>query len=67
MAGISDLYNQVLKDHRNYPRNKGLIAGYKTLKVKTYFNFDEKVDRIMNKNIKKIPKKLKFLIDKAVC
>ena len=34
MAGISDLYNQVLKDHRNYPRNKGLIAGYKTLKVK---------------------------------
>ena len=34
MAGISDLYNQVLKDHRNYPRNKGLIEGYKTLKVK---------------------------------
>ena len=34
MAGISDLYNQVLKDHRNYPRNKGLIDGYKTLKVK---------------------------------
>ena len=34
MSGISDLYNQVLKDHRNYPRNKGLIEGYKTLKVK---------------------------------
>ena len=34
MAGITDLYNQVLKDHRNYPRNKGLIEGYKTLKVK---------------------------------
>jgi nitrogen fixation NifU-like protein len=34
MAGISDLYNQVLKDHRNYTRNKGLIDGYKTLKVK---------------------------------
>ena len=34
MAGISDLYNQVLKDHRNYPRHKGLIDGYKTLKVK---------------------------------
>ena len=34
MAGISDLYNQVLKDHRNYPRNKGLIDGYKTLTVK---------------------------------
>ena len=34
MAGISDLYNQVLKHHRNYPRNKGLIDGYKTLKVK---------------------------------
>lgn len=34
MAGISDLYNQVLRDHRNYPRNKGLIDGYKTLKVK---------------------------------
>ena len=34
MSGISDLYNQVLKDHRNYPRNKGLIEWYKTLKVK---------------------------------
>lgn len=34
MANIQDLYNQVLKDHRNYPRNKGLIEGYKTLKAK---------------------------------
>ena len=34
MSGISDLYNQVLKDHRNYPRNKGLIEGYKTLHLK---------------------------------
>ena len=31
---ISDLYNQVINEHRKYPRNKGLIEGYKTLKVK---------------------------------
>lgn len=34
MAGFDDLYNQVLKDHRNYPRNKGLIDGYQTLHAK---------------------------------
>lgn len=34
MSSITDLYNQVLRDHRSYPRNKGLIEGYKTLKVK---------------------------------
>lgn len=34
MSSITDLYNQVLRDHRSYPRNKGLIDGYKTLKVK---------------------------------
>lgn len=34
MSSITDLYNQVINDHRKYPRNKGLIPGYKTLKVK---------------------------------
>lgn len=34
MPGINDLYNQVLKDHRSYPRNKGLIDGYPTLHAK---------------------------------
>ena len=31
---ISDLYNQVINEHRKYPRNKGLIEGYKTLHLK---------------------------------
>lgn len=34
MLDIKDLYNQVINDHRKYPRNKGLIESYKTLKVK---------------------------------
>lgn len=34
MNNIADLYNQVINDHRKYPRNKGLIEGYKTLKAK---------------------------------
>lgn len=34
MADIKELYNQVINDHRKYPRNLGLIEGYKTLKVK---------------------------------
>lgn len=36
MSTINDLYNQVLKDHRSFPRNKGLIddASYKLLKAK---------------------------------
>ena len=31
---ISDLYNQVINEHRKYPRNKGLVRGYKTLHLK---------------------------------
>ena len=31
---ISELYNQVINEHRKYPRNKGLIEGYKTLHLK---------------------------------
>ncbi len=31
---IADLYNQVINEHRKYPRNKGLIEGYKTLHLK---------------------------------
>ena len=31
---ISDLYNQVINEHRKYPRNKGLVPGYKTLHLK---------------------------------
>lgn len=34
MAELNDLYNQVLRDHRNYPRNKGLIDGLPELHVK---------------------------------
>ncbi len=34
MSNINDLYNQVLRDHRNYPRNKGLIEGYRSLHAK---------------------------------
>ena len=34
MSGISNLYKQVIFDHYKNPRNKGLIEGYKTLKVK---------------------------------
>lgn len=36
MSNISDLYSQVINDHRKYPRNKGLInaEGYKTLRAK---------------------------------
>lgn len=34
MSNITELYNQVINDHRKYPRNLGLIEGYKTLKVK---------------------------------
>lgn len=34
MSNITQLYNQVINDHRKYPRNLGLIEGYKTLKVK---------------------------------
>lgn len=29
MSDIKDLYNQVLRDHRNYPRNKGLLVDAK--------------------------------------
>ena len=31
---ISDLYNQVINEHRKYPRNEGLVPGYKTLHLK---------------------------------
>ena len=34
MSNITQLYNQVINDHRKYPRNLGLIEGYNTLKVK---------------------------------
>ena len=34
MKDISDLYSQVIADHRKFPRNKGLIDGYKTLHLK---------------------------------
>ena len=34
MSNISDLYSQVINDHRKYPRNKGLKEGYKTLRAK---------------------------------
>ncbi len=36
MSNINELYNQVLKDHRSFPRNKGLVddSSYKTLKAK---------------------------------
>lgn len=36
MSSINDLYNQVLKDHRSFPRNKGLLnnPNYKLLKAK---------------------------------
>lgn len=31
---ISSLYGQIISEHRKFPRNKGLIAGYKTLRLK---------------------------------
>ena len=31
---ISDLYNHLINEHRIYPRNKGLVPGYKTLHLK---------------------------------
>lgn len=36
MANINDLYNQVLKDHRSFPRNKGLKEDerYRALRAK---------------------------------
>lgn len=34
MNKITDLYGQVIKEHSKYPRNKGLITGYPTLRFK---------------------------------
>lgn len=34
MKNISELYSQIISDHRKYPRNKGLIKGYRTLRLK---------------------------------
>lgn len=34
MQSIKELYGQIIKDHQKFPRNKGLISGYKTLRVK---------------------------------
>ena len=31
---ISSLYGQIISEHRKFPRNKGLIDGYKTLRLK---------------------------------
>lgn len=31
---INELYGQVIRDHRKFPRNKGLIPGYQTLRFK---------------------------------
>ena len=31
---ISNLYGQIISEHRKFPRNKGLIDGYKTLRLK---------------------------------
>jgi SUF system NifU family Fe-S assembly protein len=31
---LNDLYGQVIRDHKKFPRNKGLIEGYKTLRFK---------------------------------
>ena len=31
---LNDLYGQVIRDHKKFPRNKGLIDGYKTLRFK---------------------------------
>lgn len=34
MNNLSELYSQIISEHRKYPRNKGLIPGYKTLHLK---------------------------------
>jgi SUF system NifU family Fe-S assembly protein len=36
MSNMSDLYNEVINDHRKFPRNKGLIEkdGYQTIHVR---------------------------------
>ena len=34
MNDISSLYGQIISEHRKFPRNKGLIDGYKTLRLK---------------------------------
>ncbi len=34
MNDISSLYGQIISEHRKFPRNKGLIEGYKTLRLK---------------------------------
>lgn len=34
MNDISTLYGQIISEHRKFPRNKGLILGYKTLRLK---------------------------------
>ena len=34
MNDISSLYGQIISEHRKFPRNKGLIQGYKTLRLK---------------------------------
>ena len=31
---LNDLYGQVIRDHKKFPRNKGLKEGYKTLRFK---------------------------------
>jgi len=31
---LSELYGQIIREHSKYPRNKGLIEGYKTLRLK---------------------------------
>lgn len=34
MNNLSELYAQIISEHRKFPRNKGLIDGYKTLRLK---------------------------------
>ena len=34
MNNLSNLYGQIISEHRKFPRNKGLIEGYKTLRLK---------------------------------
>lgn len=34
MNNLSELYGQIISEHRKFPRNKGLVDGYKTLRLK---------------------------------
>lgn len=50
MNNLSELYGQIISEHRKFPRNKGLIEGYKTLRLKNPSCGDDVTVQINVKN-----------------